>query len=82
MAESSGDIKQEPWLAAMLALAREVWVLRDRQRMLENLLSQRGLLAADAVDRYQPTSEAQTQIDKDCEAFVAGLVAHLHKNRA
>ncbi len=61
----------------LLALAREVWVLRDRQRILEAVLEERGVAVADAIERYQPGPELQQQLDADRKAFVQGLMASL-----
>lgn len=38
---------------AIIALTREIWVLSDRQAVLEAVLSDQGIDCS-AVDRYQP----------------------------
>lgn len=38
---------------AILALTREIWVLTDRQAVLEAVLAEQGVDCS-AVDRYQP----------------------------
>lgn len=43
---------------AIIALTREIWVLTDRQAVLEAVLSEQGVDVS-AVDRYQP-DEAMT----------------------
>jgi hypothetical protein len=65
------------WTPVVLALARELWVLRDRVRVLECVLAARGALAADEIDQYQPNETQQLQLDRDCEAFVARLVEEM-----
>lgn len=60
---------------ALLAMARELWVARDRQRVLEQLLAERGILAADAVDAYQPPAALQAELDAECRALVERLTA-------
>lgn len=59
----------------LLAMARELWVVRDRQRVLEQLLAERGIVAADAVDAYQPTAALQAELDAECRALVERLTA-------
>lgn len=39
---------------AILSLAREVWVLTDRQLVLEQVLAEEGIDIRDKVDRYKP----------------------------
>ena len=61
------------WMPAFLAMARELWVLKDRQRVLEALLQSQGIVGADAVDSYQPPPQMQAQIDTECRAFIDQL---------
>jgi hypothetical protein len=62
---------------ALLTLAREVWVLRDRQRVLEAVLGERGIDVARAVEHHQPSAELQAQLDAERKAFVQGLMQAL-----
>ena len=61
----------------LLQLAREVWVLRDRQRVLETVLEEKGISVTDAVERFQPGPELQKQLDAERKAFVQGLMKTL-----
>ncbi len=63
------------WTPVVLALARELWVVRDRVCIMESLLTTQGTLSKDAIDKFQPGTEQQAQLDRDCESFVAKLVA-------
>jgi hypothetical protein len=40
----------------VLALTAELWQLKDRTLVLEQLLSDSGVLDAAAIDQYQPTA--------------------------
>jgi hypothetical protein len=71
------DTEIARWSPVVLALARELWVVRDRVRAMEQLLTAHGTLAAGEIDRHQPSTEQQAQLDHDCEAFVARLVAEM-----
>jgi len=62
---------------AFLHLAREVWVLRDRQRIFEAALAERGIDVAEAIDRYQPSADLQRQLDAERAAFVRTLLGAL-----
>lgn len=65
-----------PYRAA-LTLARELWVLRDRQRVLEAVLARRGLLDADEIARYAPSADEQAALERECREFVAALFTEL-----
>lgn len=60
---------------ALLGMARELWVARDRQRVLEQLLAERGVVAADAIDAYQPPAALQADLDAECRALIERLTA-------
>ena len=57
----------------VMALATEVWVLRDRVAALEEQLVQRGVLDVAQLSK-EPTSDARA---KDREEFVAHLMQNL-----
>lgn len=61
----------------VMALAAEVWVLRDRNRALERILEGSGALAPGALDRYQPTAEEAAALVRDRDDFVKALMDHL-----
>jgi predicted cobalt transporter CbtA len=67
-----------PWTAAFLSMARELWVLKDRQRVLEALLAQHGIVAPDAVGGWQPDAALQAELDRECRAFLDRLLADLN----
>jgi len=64
-------------LGVAMTLAAEVWVLRDRVRALEALLTARGQLEPGALDGYVPTADEEAATAKDREAFVAALMENL-----
>jgi hypothetical protein len=62
---------------AVITLAREVWVLRDRQRVLEAVLAEKGIEVAQAIEHHQPSAELQARLDAEPKAFVQGLMQAL-----
>ena len=60
----------------VMALATEVYVLRDRVRALESLLIERGLIEAGALDA-EPDPETLAHSAADRDAFVAHLLENL-----
>jgi len=55
---------------AVLALAREVWVLTDRVAVLEAVLEGHGLNAPEEVDRFQPDAEMTAVLKAKREQLV------------
>jgi hypothetical protein len=74
----SPDAPQPAWTAAFLSMARELWILKDRQRVLEALLAQQGVLAPAAVSDWQPDPALQAELDRECRAFIDRLLADLN----
>jgi hypothetical protein len=64
-------------MGVVMALAGEVYVLRDRLRCLEAVLAAQGTFAEGTLDRCESTPE-QAQADAaDRDAFVAHLMDNL-----
>lgn len=60
----------------VMALASEVYVLRDRVQALEALLTENGIIAEGALD-VEPDAAAIAANSADREAFVAHLMQNL-----
>ncbi len=60
---------------ALLTLAKELWVLKDRQMVVETLLQEKGLLSE--VDRYQPSPELAERIASERDRFIGSVTATL-----
>ncbi|MGE0314296.1 MAG: hypothetical protein AB7P21_22000 [Lautropia sp.] len=61
-------------MGVVMALATEVYVMRDRQAALERLLARRGALDPSELDAEPTAAEArESQADRD--AFVAHLMS-------
>lgn len=54
-------------IAVTLELGGEVWVLRERLRIMEQLLSTHGKVTTDMIEQYMPSAEeiARTKIARD-----------------
>jgi len=68
-----------PVLNAIASLAGELWVTKDRLRVLEAVLAERGLDVAEAVEHYQPGPELEAELNETRQRFITeimqGLVA-------
>lgn len=62
---------------ALLALTREVWVLRDRQMLLEEVLSRQGSDITAQIDQLQPSPDLQARLDKERDRLIARIAEAL-----
>ena len=73
-----GDVDQLG--QALLALTQELWVVKDRQRILEALLEEKGIAVAALLENYQPNAELAQALSKDRAAFIERLLGSLEDN--
>ena len=50
---------------ALLTLTKELWVVKDRVRILEEVLADANVIVPEAVDRYTPNAELQQQLEQE-----------------
>lgn len=67
----------DPVAQLAMTLAKELWVLKDRQLVLEAVLTQQGIPVRDLVDRFQPSAADRETIDAARKRFAAEIVAAL-----
>jgi len=60
-------------LAIVVSLGNEVYVLRDRLRIIEKMLEAKGTISRADVEAYKPTPGEEEEIRKDNDAFMARL---------
>jgi hypothetical protein len=60
-------------LGIVVSLGNEVYVLRDRLRIIEKMLEAKGTISHADVEAYKPTPEEEEEIRKDNDAFIARL---------
>lgn len=53
----------EALLQMVLNLTRELWVVKDRQLVTEQLLAERGIDLSAEIDRYRPEGEFAQALD-------------------
>lgn len=61
--------------SALMEVASEVWVLRDRCAVLEELLAERGSVTREEIDRYQPGPELAKRLTAERELFLKRVMA-------
>ncbi len=62
---------------ALLTLTQELWVLRDRQMVLEAALAEAGVLAPDAIDRHVPGAELAASLADERRRLLDTVLAAL-----
>jgi hypothetical protein len=60
--------------AALLALTREVWVLTDRQMVMEAVLARRGIDITAEIEALQPDEDLRRQMDERGARLVANVM--------
>ena len=68
-------------LRVALEVASELWVLRDRFVVLEELLEEHGSVSRNQLDTAQPGPEAKERLAQERQQFLDRLVAALTPER-
>lgn len=63
--------------SALLVLARELWVVKDRQRVLEALLAENGIVAPSAVRDHQPGPALAAELETERLRYTNALMTAL-----
>lgn len=62
---------------ALLVLARELWVVKDRQRVLEALLAEHNIVQPNAVTDHQPGAALADELAIERSRYTASLMEAL-----
>jgi hypothetical protein len=60
---------------AVISLAKELWIVKDRQLVAETLLNQKGLLAD--LDTFQPDPDLTAKLAAERQRFMQDLMTAL-----
>ncbi len=60
---------------AVISLAKELWIVKDRQLVAEALLKQKGLLAD--LDNFQPDPDLTAKLAEERQRFMQDLMTAL-----
>jgi hypothetical protein len=60
-----GRTTPDPIYQVVFNLARELWVVKDRQLVLEEVLKEAGIDAAALVDQYQPGDDLTQRLNAE-----------------
>ncbi|MCA3254047.1 MAG: hypothetical protein INF91_00345 [Alphaproteobacteria bacterium] len=62
---------------ALLVLTRELWVVKDRQRILEAVLDAHGIDASKAVRDHQPDAALSAELEAERIRFTKAVIEAL-----
>ncbi|MDX2224496.1 MAG: hypothetical protein SFV21_17220 [Rhodospirillaceae bacterium] len=63
--------------AAIITLTKELWVVKDRQAVTEEILKRRGIDIAEDIDRFVPDGELEAKLSAGRQALVKRIVQDL-----
>lgn len=70
-------LRADPVAQLALTLAKELWMLRDRQLVLEDALARKGIDVRELVERGQPEGDTAKAIEAERKRFVGEVLAAL-----
>lgn len=59
---------------ALITLTKELWVLKDRQLILEAALADAGIVAKEVVDRYQPDEMLNERLRAERQRLIDTII--------
>ena len=72
----------EAQLRILLNVLQELWVIKDRQIVLEQVLAEAGIDAARLVDDHQPDAELAERLDRERKRLLERCLAPAHGDDA
>ncbi|NND55069.1 MAG: hypothetical protein HKN56_08890 [Gammaproteobacteria bacterium] len=64
---------------ALITLAQELWVVKDRQRVLEAALAEKGITTSELLDGWEPDAALSATLEKDRAALIDSLLNALEQ---
>ena len=64
-------------LGMVMTLAAELYVTRDRLRVMETVLVERGVLESDELERFEVPETERADWDADRDAFVKAIMENV-----
>lgn len=66
-----GDDRLDELARISVGLMKEIWLLRDRQMVLERLLDRKGIVERRLIDRDEPDPRAEAEIRMEADRMIA-----------
>jgi len=65
---------------ALLTLAQELWVVKDRQRVLEAALAEQGITTSELLDGWEPDAALSATLENDRAELIDSLLKALERS--
>lgn len=78
----ANDTKNSELFQALASLAEQVWILKDRQIVMEAVLADQGIDIREQLDRFQPDAELSAQLDTARQEFIGAVMASFGEGHA
>ncbi len=62
---------------ALIAMMREVWIIKDRMMVLETILEQQGLEVTSAIEAFEPDAALEERLQTEGSALIHAFTAIL-----
>ena len=62
---------------AILTLTEELWVLKDRQRVLEDILNKAGIADTADIDRHRPDADLTEALQAERQQLINNILSAL-----
>lgn len=59
---------------ALITLTKELWVVKDRQRVLEAALAEAGIVTPEALDAWQPDAALDAQLGTERRRLIDAII--------
>ena len=69
-----GDEMLDRMMNVIMGLAEELYVTRDRLKVMERVLESRGALGRDELNNWKPDQNQQDEILSDRDAFIQAIL--------
>ncbi len=64
-------------MTIVLNLGAELWVMRDRQAMMEELLAQKGCITVEDLDKGRPSEDLAARLTEERQECIRRVYGHL-----
>lgn len=65
-----GDDRLDELARISVGLMKEIWLLRDRQMVLERLLESKGIVERRLIDRAEPDARGEAEIRMEADRMI------------
>ena len=64
---------------ALISLTKELWIVKDRQKILEAALADAGVVLPETIDKYQPDEVLSQQLETERAQLIEQVLTTLAK---